>query len=61
MSMHTQNNLIAPHTALKAELYMVRSSHSVVAVGFYRHGRVNDHELSLEIEICVHGKNNSRK
>ena len=68
--MHTQNNLTAPHTALRAGLYMVQSGHSVVAIsiisinGFY-HGRslhhisINNHELLLA--IYVQGKTILRK
>ena len=57
--MHAQNNLTAPHTVLRVGLYMVQSSHSVVAIsvnGFYHgqwhhYGNVNDCELQLAIYI----------
>ena len=59
--MHTQNNLTVPPTALRAGLYMVWSSPSVVAIsinGFYC-SSMNNRELSLM--IYVQGKNISRK
>ena len=59
--MHTQNNLTVPPTALRARLYMVWSSPSVVAISinsFYC-SSMNNRELSLM--IYVQGKNISRK
>ena len=51
--MHTQKNLTVPPTALRAGLYMVWSSPSVVAIsinGFYC-SSMNNRESSLTIYV----------